>query len=81
MRLPTGIMQALPFAFFKMNAVTKYGALADQTVVIVNIQIAFALRKKFVYPRNFVGVFRDMCLHVRLREFAPQCAGSFELCR
>ena len=67
----TSLMQALPFDFIKMYAVAKYGALAHQSVVIVNIQIVGAIRKKFVYPGDFVGVFRDVRLHVRLWKLTP----------
>ena len=76
-----GIMQASPLSFIEMNAVTKHGALADQAIVIINIQIIGAFRKKFLYPGNFIGVFRNMRLQVQVRKLTPQRARCFELCR
>ena len=67
----TCLVQALPFSLNQMNAVAKYGPFADQVVMIVNIEITGAIRKQFAHPCYFVGVFRNMRLHMRLREFPP----------
>ena len=75
----TGFMHALPFDFFQMYAMTEYRAFTDKAVVIINVEIAGALWKKFVYPGDFVGIFRNVRLHVRVGKLAPQRARRFQL--
>ena len=66
-----GVMELLPFRIGQVNTMSVEAARADEVVMIVNIEVAVALRVKFPNPVNFLLSFGDMGLNIGARIFAP----------
>ena len=75
----TNIMQALPFGIGQMNAMAKYRAFIHQAIMVIHVQIAVMVREKLTHPCDFIGVLRDVGLHVNIGKFAPQRTSRLKL--
>jgi len=59
-----------------MHAVGKHRTLPQQLVVVIHIQIAFALREERLDPLDFLKVLADMGMQIHIRVFPQQLAGQ-----
>ena len=73
-----GFEQGLYFLIrIKMNAMGKNRAGTSQFVVVINIEIALALREKLFDPSDLVGIFGKMCVHIDTWKLSLQLPSSF----
>ena len=66
--------QACTFLITQMHAVGKHRTLTQQLVVVIHIQIAFALREQRLDPLDFLKVLADMGMQIHIRIFTQQLA-------
>ena len=63
----------------QVDAMTEDGARPAQRVVIVNVEIAFALREQLLHPGDLAFVLRHMGLHVAVGMLAAERTCRFQL--
>ena len=61
--------------------VPKDGPGAGQAKMLINAEVVRRLGEKFRDPGNFLGVFRQVCLHKGIGMLLPQFPGGLQLSR
>src|ERR1043165_9177745 len=74
-------MAAADLAFRKMHAMRQHGAFADQTVMIVDVEVILPLGEELGGPFGLAAIFGNMRLHQYARMLAPEAACRLELGR
>ena len=69
-----GFSEACAFFVAQVHAVGKDRAFAQELVMVVHVQIAFALREQRFDPLDFLKVLADMGVQIHVRVFAQQLA-------
>ncbi len=75
----TGLGQARAFVVTQVHAMGEHRAFAEQMVVVVDVQITFALWKQLLDPLHLLQVFTDVGLHVQVWIFPEQLTGQGQL--
>ncbi len=75
----TGLMTAAELALRQMDAMGEQGARASQAGVIVDIQIARAVRIEALDPGDLVEVLGDVAVDMDVRPRGPQRPGQGQL--
>ena len=75
----TGPMHDLHLIVGQMDAMAEHGARPAQRVVIVDVEIALALREQLLHPGHLALVLRHVGLHVALGMLLAERTGRFEL--